>query len=82
VGFFGDSACEFTPGSSNYGEATLSWLPPGRTCTYRDVIAGEVHTDGSEWTRLLVLAFALVGPVMAISVRRALLPVEAATTRR
>lgn len=32
-----DTSCPFTAGSSNYGEATWSWLPPGVTCTWRGV---------------------------------------------
>lgn len=28
------TSCELTPGSSSFGEATRSWIPPGTTCTY------------------------------------------------
>ena len=42
----GDSACEFSPGTSLYGEATVSWLPPGRTCTYVDVVPGRRTSSG------------------------------------
>lgn len=32
--FSSDTDCELSPGSSVYGEAGRSWLPPGQTCTY------------------------------------------------
>lgn len=70
--WWGDTACEFAPGSSLYGEATVSWLPPGRTCTYTDVIPGETHVDSPEWSRLVVLGVALLGLPMAMNAQRAL----------
>lgn len=32
--FSSDTDCELSPGSSVYGVAERSWLPPGQTCTY------------------------------------------------
>ena len=44
-----------------YGEATVSWLPPGRTCTYVDVVPGQTLVVRPEWTRLGVLGVAIAG---------------------
>lgn len=57
----GDTACEFSPGTYLYGEATVSWLPSGRTCTYVDVVPGETLVVRPEWTRLGVLGVAIAG---------------------
>ena len=57
----GDTDCEFSPGTYLYGEASVSWLPPGRTCSYVDAIPGQRHVDRPDLTRLVVLAVALAG---------------------
>ena len=36
-GLMGWTSCPLAEGSSEYGEATWSWLPPGVTCTWRGV---------------------------------------------
>lgn len=56
----GSLGCELTPGSSVYGEASRSWLPPGTTCTYELRGYGPYVTHPSP-ARLLVVAMALVG---------------------
>jgi drug/metabolite transporter (DMT)-like permease len=43
-GLMHDTSCPFTEASSNYGEATWSWFPPGLTCTWRGV-----SYNGSEY---------------------------------
>ena len=69
--YSGDTACEFTPGSSNYGEASVSWLPPGRTCTYQDATdPGQPHVDSPDWSRFLVLGIAVFGLPMARYMQR------------
>ena len=64
----GDAGCELGSGSSVFGEASRSWLPPGTTCTY-DLSNYGLSADvviGPSPLRLLVLAVALVGlPVLA-----------------
>lgn len=59
----GDLGCELVPGSSVYGEATRSWLPPGTTCSYD--LSGFGLSDhfvtGPPPLRLLVVAMALTG---------------------
>jgi hypothetical protein len=62
----GDLSCELVPGSSLYGEASRSWLPPGRTCTY-DLSAIGSELPGSFVTttpsplRLVFVAIAIAG---------------------
>lgn len=36
-GLMSDISCPISPESSNYGEATWSWVAPGVTCTWRGV---------------------------------------------
>lgn len=56
----GDVSCELTPGSSVFGEATRSWLPPGRTCTY-DLTEYGRYVSSPSPLRLVVVAAAIVG---------------------
>lgn len=70
--WWGDTACEISRGSSLYGQASVSWLPPGRTCTYTDVLPGETHVDSPDWSRLVVLGIAIVGLPATLYTRRAL----------
>ncbi len=56
----GDIGCELTPGSSFYGEASRSWLPPGTTCTWELESYGRYVTSPSP-VRLVVVVMALAG---------------------
>jgi hypothetical protein len=64
----GDAGCELIRGSSVYGEASGSWLPPGTTCTY-DLSAYGLPADlvvSPSPLRLLPVAVAVAGvPVLA-----------------
>jgi hypothetical protein len=58
--FLGSSACEASPGDSNYGEFGWSLLPPGPTCTFTEEANGfaEVRGPGpymSVWLFVLVV---------------------------
>lgn len=55
-----DIDCEMPPGSSRFGEATLSWFPPGTVCTYE---FGEYlpYVSGPSPLRLVVILAALIG---------------------
>lgn len=63
----GDAGCELGSGSSAFGDASRSWLPPGTTCTY-DLSNYDLPSDvvvGPSPLRLLVLGAALAGlPVL------------------
>ena len=77
--------CELTPGSSVFGEATRSWLPPGTTCTYELSPYGRLVLSPSPM-RLVVIALALTGlPVLRhlghLLRRPALVGTESPTTR-
>ena len=68
----GDATCELAPGSSFYGEAHTSWLPPGTTCTY-DLGPGiPTHTDSPSPLRMLVVFMAVLGPLVSLRLRRLL----------
>ncbi|SHG87058.1 hypothetical protein [Geodermatophilus nigrescens] len=72
---FGDSTCELTRGSSVYGEASRSWLPPGTRCTYEagpsTGLAEELVVDPPA-RRLAVVAVAVAGgPALLVLRRRA-----------
>lgn len=70
----GTSSCELAPGSSVFGEASRSWLPPGTTCTYDVSSSGlpvEVVTTPSP-LRLVVVAVVLIGPPVLLHLRRLL----------
>ena len=71
VGAFGsDLGCEYAPGTSLYGESSLSVVPPGRVCTHE--VIGDKHVDAPDPARVLVLAFAVAGGVtLALDRRRA-----------
>lgn len=56
----GSTGCELTPGSSVFGEASRSWLPPGTTCTWELNGYGRYVTTPSP-VRLVVVAMALTG---------------------
>ena len=57
---FGDALlCELAPGSSVYGRADRSWLPPGNTCTYPSP-SGVLVAGPPPW-RLAVVAVAVAG---------------------
>jgi hypothetical protein len=56
----GHTGCELTPGSSVYGEASRTWLPPGTTCTWELSGYGRYVTSPSP-VRLVVVGMALVG---------------------
>ncbi len=64
-------SCELTPGSSVYGRADRSWLPPGATCTYPPAATGRsgVLVVGPPPWRLAVVAVAGAG--VAVLVGRA-----------
>ena len=78
----GTAGCELAPGSSVFGTATTSWLPPGTTCTYdlsEHGLPANVVTRPSE-LRFVVLAAALLGQPLLAHLRRLLsrtVPVEA-----
>lgn len=58
--FSGPVSCALGSGSSVYGTAAWSWLPPGRTCTWD--LQGVTHTDGPPVARLgMLLLFVLWG---------------------
>lgn len=58
--FSGPVSCALDSGSSVYGTAEWSWLPPGRTCTWD--LQGVTHTDGPPAARLgMLLLFVLWG---------------------
>ena len=42
------SACELAPGSSIYGEASWTWMPPGRVCEWTLSIGGSSVSVVSE----------------------------------
>jgi hypothetical protein len=67
-----DTDCEFAAGSSRYGEASRSLLPPGTTCTYPDLRGLPAHIDSPSSVRLLVVAMAVVGPFVSAYMRRVL----------
>jgi hypothetical protein len=67
-----DVSCQLEPGSSLFGEATRSWLPPGTTCTWNDLRPGLQHVDSPSPVRLLVVAMAVLGPFASTYVRRLL----------
>jgi hypothetical protein len=58
----GPTSCELAAGSSIYGEASWSWLPPGVACRWELELGGDVPvvvTSGPSWARMgmaLVLA--------------------------
>ncbi len=60
---YGNVGCEFGRGTSVYGDATRSWLPPGTTCTYDLSAFGlpDHYQYGPSPVRLLVVAMALTG---------------------
>lgn len=56
----GTTSCELGPGTSVFGTAEWSWLPPGRTCTWE--LPGGPHADEPPVARLgVLLLFALWG---------------------
>ncbi len=70
----GDAGCELAPGSSVFGQASRSWLPPGTTCTY-DLSAHGLPADvviGPSPLRLAVLGGALAGLPVLVHLRRLL----------
>ena len=66
--------CELTPGSSVFGDATRSWLPPGTTCTYDLSGYGlsENFVTRPSPVRLVVVAMALTGFPLLQYLRRLL----------
>jgi hypothetical protein len=57
----GPTSCELAAGSSIYGDATWSWLPPGVACRWELEVGGDttVITSAPSWARvgmLLLLA--------------------------
>jgi hypothetical protein len=71
VGAFGsDLGCEFAPGTSSYGESSLSVIPPGRTCTYSGQGTQATHVDAPDYGRVLVLGVAVGGGVALLADRR------------
>lgn len=67
---FSDLSCELVPGSSSYGEASRSWLPPGGTCTH-DLrgagakVSGSFVTTSPSPLRLVFVAITIAGvPVL------------------
>lgn len=68
----GEASCELAPGSSFYGEASPSWLPPGTTCTY-DLGPGiPTHTDSPSPLRWVIVFMAVLGPLGSLHLRRLL----------
>lgn len=67
--FGGDLGCDLLASTSNYGEPSWTWLPPGTTCTY-------TISDGSTVASFTTgpAAWAYVLPVLligwALSIRR------------
>lgn len=70
----GDAGCELAPGSSVFGEASRSWLPPGTTCTYdlSDYGLPDEVVIGPSPLRLAVVAGALTGGPVVLYLRRLL----------
>ena len=69
----GPTACELAAGSSVYGDATWSWLPPGVACRWELEVGGDtstVVTSGPSWARVGMLLL-LVGWGAAIRHRPA-----------
>lgn len=70
----GDSGCELAPGSSVFGDASRSWLPPGTTCTY-DLSDYGLPADvaiAPSPLRLLVLGATLAGLPVLVYLRQVL----------
>jgi len=74
VPVLGSTSSEFQQGSSLYGDASVSWLPPGRTCTWVG-LAGE-HVDRPDLSRLLVVALAIFCAPIASYLERLVVPVD------
>lgn len=70
----GAAGCELAPGSSVFGDASRSWLPPGTTCTY-DLsgygLPADVVVDPSP-LRFAVVGVVLAGPPALLHVHRLL----------
>jgi hypothetical protein len=65
---------EFTPGSSDYGQTSWEWLPPGNKCVY-DVSqryvsydGPEVHTDDPPFARYGILGLLILWPAATAAV--------------
>lgn len=50
----GPTSCELAAGSSIYGDASWSWLPPGVACRWELEVGGvpTVLTSGPSWARV------------------------------
>ncbi|MFB9313400.1 hypothetical protein [Nocardioides plantarum] len=73
--------CALSSGASAFGEASRSWLPPGVTCTW-DLANGAQYVDRPPLLRLLVVAMAVVGPLVSLYLRRVLRSEVAERTAR
>jgi len=67
----GSAVCSLAPGSSAFGEAERSWLPPGTTCTWDITSQGEQirYVLGPSLTRLVPVAY-VIGFWPAVRLRR------------
>jgi hypothetical protein len=65
------TSCATSPGGSNFGKASRSWFPPGVTCTWPSA-DGAPYVERPPVLRLLVVALAVVGPVVSLHLRRVL----------
>lgn len=72
--FADDLSCPTTlvdgTSDSNYGTASWSWLPPGRTCTWTKEHNGIEAREGPTDTHAITLGIAAAGLVMVAATRR------------
>lgn len=71
----GEAGCELAPGTSIYGSASRSWLPPGTTCTYNLTdaqVPAENYVVAPSTERLLLVAVAIMGLPLAYHLHRVL----------
>ncbi len=65
-----NASCDLVPG--NIGDASVSWFPPGRVCTY----GNGAFVDTPSYLRVVVLFIAAIGLPFTWWMHRSLTPVS------